>query len=167
MILRAKPVRKTYTRGGGPFEVLRFVDIEVKAGEIVLPFFNLMPALSALENVALPLLLDGEPRATVLPAAQSLLDEMGLGERLECRPNQLSGPEMHRVVIARALIDNPVHVVSADPNGNLETKAAHALLHVFKKMTVAEKTRLVITHDASVGTSDRLIVVRDRVVEAA
>jgi putative ABC transport system ATP-binding protein len=88
----------------------------------IFQFFNLLPILTAVENVGLPLLLEGLPFAKIKPKAEALLQKVGLGERTEHRPEQLSGGEMQRVAIARALIANPAVLLADEPTGNLDSR---------------------------------------------
>jgi putative ABC transport system ATP-binding protein len=134
----------------------------------IFQFFNLLPTLSALENVALPLLLDGKSLAQVAPKARELLAMMNLGHRMEHRPDQLSGGEMQRVAIARALVTDPLLILADEPTGNLDTKTGTAVLELLAR-TVKERghTILMVTHDsraASYGT--RLVRFRDGLIES-
>src|SRR5512147_838442 len=88
----------------------------------IFQFFNLLPILTAAENVSLPLLLEGLPYSRVKPKAEALLQKVGLGERTEHRPEQLSGGEMQRVAIARALIASPAVLLADEPTGNLDSR---------------------------------------------
>ncbi|MGQ9667389.1 MAG: ABC transporter ATP-binding protein, partial [Anaerolineae bacterium] len=89
----------------------------------VFQFFNLIPVLTALENVALPLLLDGMPAKEARERAVEWLERMGLGERLHHRPDQLSAGQQQRVAIARAMVTEPVLILADEPTGNLDTRA--------------------------------------------
>jgi putative ABC transport system ATP-binding protein len=134
----------------------------------VFQFFNLLPTLSAIENVALPLLLDGEPYSRIAPKATALLEELGLGHRVRHRPDQLSGGEMQRVAIARALIADPVLILADEPTGNLDTKTGVAVLDVFRRIVRRHgQTLVMVTHDPKAARfSDRVISMRDGVVES-
>jgi putative ABC transport system ATP-binding protein len=134
----------------------------------VFQFFNLLPTLTAEENVALPMLLDGRPYAKVAATARELLARVGLSHRFGHRPDQLSGGEMQRVAIARALVADPVLVLADEPTGNLDTKTGTAVLELFRE-TVKERgqTLIMVTHDPKAAAfSDRVIALRDGVVEA-
>lgn len=134
----------------------------------IFQFFNLLPTLSAIENVALPLLLDGKRLSEVEGKARALLERMGLGARLSHRPDQLSGGEMQRVAIARALVTDPLLILADEPTGNLDSKTGTAVLELLQKMAKEQgQTILMVTHDpraASYGT--RLIRFRDGVIES-
>jgi putative ABC transport system ATP-binding protein len=133
----------------------------------VFQFFHLLPTLSAEENVALPMLLDGRRHAEVAPRAAELLERMGLGHRKHHRPDQLSGGEMQRVAIARALVSDPVLVLADEPTGNLDTKTGRVVLELFRD-TVKERglTVIMVTHDPRAAElADRVIGLRDGLVE--
>ena len=134
----------------------------------IFQFFNLLPTLNALENVALPMLLDGKTMAEIQPKARELLVMMGLEKRMDHRPDQLSGGEMQRVAIARALVTDPLLILADEPTGNLDSKTGTTVLELLAQM-VKERghTILMVTHDpraAAFGT--RLIQLRDGVVES-
>lgn len=114
----------------------------------VYQFHHLLPELSALENVMLPLLLQKISQKQVKERAKNLLDLMGLGHRLSHRPHQLSGGERQRVAIARAMVTQPKCILADEPTGNLDQKTAHQILALWNKLNHEFKTALVIvTHD--------------------
>lgn len=114
----------------------------------VYQFHHLLPELSALENVMLPLLLQKISQTQVKERAKNLLDLMGLGHRLSHRPHQLSGGERQRVAIARAMVTQPKCILADEPTGNLDQKTAHQILALWNKLNHEFKTALVIvTHD--------------------
>jgi putative ABC transport system ATP-binding protein len=128
----------------------------------IFQFFNLLPILTAAENVCLPLLLEGIPFAKVKPKAESLLRKVGLGERFEHRPEQLSGGEMQRVAIARALIADPSVLLADEPTGNLDSRTSSEIFRLLKDLHSEGQTIVMVTHDpkaASYGT--RIITLRD------
>lgn len=104
----------------------------------IFQFFNLLPTLSACENVSLPLLLDGKRLADVKPHAVELLEKVGLAARAEHKPGQLSGGEMQRVAIARSLVANPVLMLADEPTGNLDSKSGDQILELLRS-TVREE----------------------------
>lgn len=134
----------------------------------IFQFFNLLPTLSALENVALPKLLDHETLESVEPRAKELLNMMGLGARWDHKPDQLSGGEMQRVAIARALVSNPLLILADEPTGNLDSKTGASVLELMSKMVREQgHTIVMVTHDlnaASYGT--RLVKMRDGMLES-
>jgi putative ABC transport system ATP-binding protein len=134
----------------------------------VFQFFNLLPTLSALENVALPLLLEGKPISEVEKPALALLDRLELRARAEHRPHELSGGEMQRVAIARALIASPLLVLADEPTGNLDSKSGATVLQMLKEL-VRERgqTLLMVTHDQHAASfGDRLLTLRDGLIES-
>ncbi|HUI66683.1 MAG TPA: ABC transporter ATP-binding protein [Nitrospirota bacterium] len=128
----------------------------------IFQFFNLLPILTAVENVSLPLLLEGIPFPKVKPKAESLLRKVGLGERTGHRPEQLSGGEMQRVAIARALIASPAVLLADEPTGNLDSRTSAEILRLLKDLHTEGQTIVMVTHDskaAACGT--RIITLRD------
>jgi putative ABC transport system ATP-binding protein len=129
----------------------------------VFQFFNLLPSLTALENVALPLHLRGMPRRQVEARARELLDLVQLGKRLEHLPEELSGGERQRVAIARALAFNPPILLADEPTGNLDTVTGAEILSLLHDLHARlGATVLVVTHDAGVAASaERTVTLRD------
>ncbi|HXY61554.1 MAG TPA: ABC transporter ATP-binding protein [Nitrospirota bacterium] len=128
----------------------------------IFQFFNLLPILTASENVALPLLLDGIPFTKIKPKVEALLHKVGLGNRIEHRPEQLSGGEMQRVAIARALISAPAVLLADEPTGNLDSQTSTEILILLKGLHREGQTIVMVTHDlkaASYGT--RTITLKD------
>jgi len=128
----------------------------------IFQFFNLLPILTAEENVGLPLLLEGVPFSKVRPKAEALLRKVGLGERTGHRPEQLSGGEMQRVAIARALIANPAVLLADEPTGNLDTRTSTEIFQLLKGLHREGQTIVMVTHDpkaAAYGT--RTVTLRD------
>ena len=131
----------------------------------VFQFFNLVPTLSALENVELPLLLVGRGRREARRSASELLSELGIPERDRAAPAQLSGGQQQRVALARALANSPDVVLADEPTGNLDSAAAREVLGLFRDARGRGQTLLLVTHDASVAsTADRVITLRDGLI---
>ena len=130
--------------------------------------FNLLPRLTAVENVALPLMFSGVPRRERLDRARTLLESVGLGQRLTHRPGQLSGGEQQRVAIARALVGHPALLLADEPTGNLDTTTGAEIMALLKDLNQeTELTLLVVTHDPEVASfADRVVTLRDGRVEA-
>jgi putative ABC transport system ATP-binding protein len=124
--------------------------------------FNLIPVFTAAENVELPLLLAGRPAREARAAAVETLERVGLGQRVNRRPAELSGGEQQRVAVARALAGRP-HVVWADePTGNLDSETAAAVMGLLRELHAEGLTLILVTHDDEIGSSaQRKIVVRD------
>jgi putative ABC transport system ATP-binding protein len=128
----------------------------------IFQFFNLLPVLTAAENVALPLLLEGLPFSKVRSRAEELLAKVGLAERMEHRPEQLSGGEMQRVAVARALVTGPAVLLADEPTGNLDSRTSAEIFSLLKGLHDEGQTIVMVTHDpkaASYGT--RIITLRD------
>jgi putative ABC transport system ATP-binding protein len=131
----------------------------------VFQFFNLVPTLSALENVELPLLLVGRGRREARRSASELLSELGIPEKDGAAPAQLSGGQQQRVALARALANSPDVVLADEPTGNLDSAAAREVLGLFRDARGRGQTLLLVTHDASVAsTADRVITLRDGLI---
>lgn len=134
----------------------------------VFQFFNLIPVLTALENVALPLLLDGMPAKEARQRAVEWLERMGLGERLHHRPDQLSAGQQQRVAIARAMVTEPALILADEPTGNLDTRAGDDIANLLRQ-TVNQwgRTVLMVTHDPRIAAyADRIIFLKDgRIVD--
>jgi putative ABC transport system ATP-binding protein len=134
----------------------------------VFQFFNLLPTLTATENVALPLLLAGRRPRAARERAQALLERVGVPHRAEHLPEELSGGEMQRVAIARALVAEPDVVLCDEPTGNLDTAAGREILALLRSVPVpGRRTVVLVTHDShAAGYGDRVVFLRDGRVEA-
>jgi putative ABC transport system ATP-binding protein len=134
----------------------------------IFQFFNLLPTLTAIENVALPLLLDGKSMKDIAPKATELLKQIGLSHRLDHRPDQLSGGEMQRVAIARALVTDPLLILADEPTGNLDTKTGTSVLELLAQMARERNhTILMVTHDPRAASfGHRLVTLRDGLLES-
>ena len=129
----------------------------------VFQFFNLLPTLSLVENIALPLLLAGSAREAALDSARHWATELGLGHRLDHRPAQLSGGEMQRAAIARAVVHDPVLVIADEPTGNLDSATGARILDALVRLNRDRGlTLLLATHAAEVAlAADRVVHMRD------
>ncbi|MDP6155519.1 MAG: ABC transporter ATP-binding protein [Candidatus Thermoplasmatota archaeon] len=121
----------------------------------VFQFFNLIPSLTALENVLVSRMFEKEVSDVY---ARQLLDEVGLGGRIKHLPHQLSGGERQRVAIARALVNNPEVLLADEPTGNLDRKATYEVMELFKKFNQKGKTIIVVTHDNSLLDYGNVVV---------
>ena len=132
----------------------------------VLQFFNLLPTLSALENAAFPLLLDGH--ADALERAAVELGRVGLWERAEQRPGRLSGGEQQRVALARALVARPAVVLADEPTGNLDSKTGRSVLEFLRSVADDGQTIVMVTHDRdSAAFADRVLELSDGLLREA
>jgi putative ABC transport system ATP-binding protein len=130
--------------------------------------YNLLPALSAAENAAVPLLAAGMKRKTAVEKAMALLDQLGMGARSQARPNQLSGGQQQRVAIARALIHEPRLLVCDEPTAALDAETGHSVMELLRDAAVRpDRAVIVVTHDSRVfGFGDRIAYMNDgRVVK--
>jgi putative ABC transport system ATP-binding protein len=134
----------------------------------IFQFFNLLPSLSCLENVALPLHLRGWPRRKIDQRARELLDLVKLTARIDHLPDELSGGERQRVAIARALSVYPPILLADEPTGNLDTQTGRDILHLIRQLHASlNATILIVTHDVNVAeTCQRTITIRDGRIEA-
>ncbi|MFT4889178.1 MAG: putative ABC transport system ATP-binding protein [Halobacteriales archaeon] len=128
--------------------------------------FNLMPRLTALENVALPLVFRGVSRSDRRDRARDLLERVGLADRSEHRPSELSGGQRQRVAIARALVNDPAILLADEPTGNLDTETGARILDLFDDLHAEGNTVLVVTHERHVAErADRIVHLLDGAVE--
>jgi len=129
----------------------------------VFQFFNLIPVLGALENAALPMVLDGVPRAQAWEAARQWLSLVGLGDRLQHRPNELSGGQQQRVAIARALAHEPLLVLADEPTGNLDSRAGDEVVGLLRSIAGEwGRSVMMVTHDPRMAAyADRIIFLKD------
>jgi putative ABC transport system ATP-binding protein len=125
--------------------------------------FNLLPRLSALENVALPLMFVGVTQRGRIDRARELLSQVGLADRLDHRPTQLSGGEQQRVAIARALVNRPAIILADEPTGNLDTATGAEIMALLRRLNREQGvTLLLVTHDVEAASfADRVIRLRD------
>ncbi len=124
--------------------------------------FNLLPSLTALRNVELPLIYAGVGRTMRRDRASRALERVGLGERLAHRPGQLSGGQQQRVAVARALVTDPALILADEPTGNLDSKATEDVLALFEELHAAGRTIVLITHEAEVARAAHAVVhIRD------
>jgi len=128
----------------------------------IFQFFNLLPILTAAENAGLPLLLEGIPFSKVRPKAEALLSKVGLRERMEHRPEQLSGGEMQRVAIARALVTDPAVLLADEPTGNLDSRTSAEIFGLLKGLNAEGQTIVMVTHDPKAAAyGNRMITLKD------
>jgi putative ABC transport system ATP-binding protein len=129
--------------------------------------FNLIPSMTAVENVAFPMRFGGIPAAERRKRAKELLKEVGLEKRSGHKPTELSGGQQQRVAIARALVNNPPIILADEPTGNLDTASGFSIMQLLSKLHLAGKTVVVVTHDARMGrfATDFVRLLDGRVVD--
>ena len=134
----------------------------------IFQFFNLLPTLTAVENVALPLLLAGYGRRKALPPARAVLERIGLAERAGHFPDEMSGGEMQRVAIARALVIEPEAVLCDEPTGNLDSANSEEVLRLLRSLPEPGRRAVVmVTHDAHAAAyGDRIVHIKDGLVDS-
>lgn len=134
---------------------------------IIFQFFNLLPTLTAAENVALPLRADRRPRAEIAARVAGALDAVGMGHRARHRPGEMSGGEMQRVAIARALVIDPALLLADEPTGNLDLKTGQEILNIMQRINQERGVTIVCaTHDHRLlNICDRIMWVRDGRIE--
>jgi putative ABC transport system ATP-binding protein len=120
--------------------------------------FNLLPRLTALENVMLPMIYADVHRDQRVKSATAALGQVGLSDRLTNRPNQLSGGQQQRVAIARALVNHPALVLADEPTGALDSKTSHEIMDLLTKLNQQGTTIAIVTHDATVAAQTRRVI---------
>ena len=124
--------------------------------------FNLLPRLTALENVELPLVYSSIPKEERHKRANELLEMVGLKDRTHHRPNELSGGQRQRVAIARALVNNPSIILADEPTGNLDSKSEAEIIEILQKLNKMGKTIVIVTHEPNIGEiAERKIIFKD------
>ena len=128
--------------------------------------FNLLPRMSALENVALPLVYAGIGKEEREEKAVKVLETVGLGDRVSHKPNELSGGQRQRVAIARALVNDPAIILADEPTGNLDTKTSMEIMAIFEKIHANGNTVILVTHEPDIAEyAHRIIRLRDGLLE--
>jgi len=129
--------------------------------------FNLLPRLTAAENVALPLVYAGVPRKQRTERAMAVLEKVSLQDRSHHKPNELSGGQCQRVAIARALINNPSLILADEPTGNLDSKTSVEIMDIFTAIQAAGNTVVLVTHEEDIANyAHRIVRLRDGVIES-
>ncbi len=136
----------------------------IRAGKVGFVFqtFQLLPYMTALENVALPMSYAGVPRSERPAAAAAMLGKVGLEDRMNFLPNQLSGGQKQRVAIARAMINRPVILLADEPTGALDSKSGRQVMEIFSQLNAEGTSILMITHDPAIAAyADRVVTISD------
>jgi putative ABC transport system ATP-binding protein len=165
------PTEGTYELAGRDVSDLEEVELAaIRNREIGFVFqqFNLLADLTALRNVALPLVYAGVHRSDRERRARNALERVGLADRADHRPGELSGGQQQRVAVARALVTEPSMILADEPTGNLDSVSSTDVLALFRELHDAGRTIVLITHDAEVAqAADRIITIRDGLVTEA
>ena len=153
-------------------DVSRMVDDELAAVRnveigFVFQQFNLLPRLSAWENVALPLIYARVGKKDREDRAMAMLEKVGLGDRAKHKPNELSGGQSQRVAVARAMINNPSIILADEPTGNLDSKTSDEIMELFNQIHEQGNTVMLVTHEEDIANyTKRVIRIRDGIVES-
>jgi putative ABC transport system ATP-binding protein len=164
------PTAGTYILNGKDVSKMPDDDLaDVRNVEIGFVFqqFNLLPRLTAVENVALPLVYAGIPRRIRIERAMSVLEKVSLADRSHHKPNELSGGQAQRVAIARALINNPSLILADEPTGNLDSKTSIEIMDIFSSIQAGGNTVVLVTHEEDIANyAHRIVRLRDGVIES-
>lgn len=164
------PTAGAYSLNGTNVSSLKDDDLaEIRNKEIGFIFqtFNLLPRLTALENVSLPLVYAGYNSEDRKIKAQVVLEKVGLGDRMDHRPNQLSGGQRQRVAVARALVNDPSIILADEPTGNLDSKTSLDIMRLFEEIHEMGNTLIVVTHEEEVAShAHRILRLKDGMVES-
>lgn len=164
------PTGGTYILNGKDVSRMPDNDLaEVRNKEIGFVFqqFNLLPRLTAAENVALPLIYSGVNKSQRTERAMEVLEKVKLSDRSTHKPNELSGGQCQRVAIARALINNPAIILADEPTGNLDSKTSHEIMDILGKIHRDGNTVILVTHEEDISAfAHRVVRLRDGVIES-
>ncbi len=165
-----RPTSGEYQLDGDKIETLNQVQlasIRNKKIGFVFQSFNLLPRISALRNVELPMMYAGVPLKERREKALEALNRVGLADRVDHKPNELSGGQKQRVAIARALVNTPAIILADEPTGNLDTKSGNEIMEIFQQLNGEEATIVLVTHEREIAAlTKRRITFRDgRIIE--
>lgn len=164
------PTEGSYILNGNDVSTMTDDELaEIRNIEIGFVFqtFNLIPRLSALENVALPLIYAGWGKSKRLQRAKEVLESVGLGDRVYHNPNELSGGQRQRVAVARALVNNPSLILADEPTGNLDSKTSIEIMGLFEEIHKLGNTIVIVTHEPDIAEHcHRIVKLRDGIVES-
>lgn len=163
-----RPTTGSYRLNGDEVATLsddELADVRNKQIGFVFQSFNLLTKLTALENVALPMIYAGVNKKMRIERATQLLQSVGLGERMDHLPSELSGGQRQRVAIARALANNPAIIMADEPTGNLDSKSTIDVMNIFRGLHDEGRTILLVTHEPDIATyASRNVVLKDGII---
>jgi len=164
------PTAGTYILNGQDVSKMtdnELADVRNKEIGFVFQQFNLLPRLTAVENVALPLVYAGMSKKLRLEKALHTLENVALADRSHHKPNEMSGGQNQRVAIARALVNDPAIILADEPTGNLDTKTSYEIMEIFGKIHSSGNTVILVTHEEDIAKhAHRIIRLRDGVLES-
>jgi putative ABC transport system ATP-binding protein len=155
------PTEGTYILNGSDVSALDDNALaEIRNNEIGFVFqtFNLLPRSTALENVALPLVYAGWGKEERIARASEVLEQVGLGDRMDHKPNQLSGGQRQRVAVARALVNKPALILADEPTGNLDSKTSMEIMKLFDEIQAAGNTVVLVTHEEDIAQRAKRVI---------
>ncbi|ACZ01169.1 ABC transporter ATP-binding protein [Streptobacillus moniliformis] len=160
----------TYVLNGIDVSLMNETELSIVRNEnigFVFQAYNLLPKLTALENVELPAMYKGTDKKTRIEKAKKALEMVGLGDRINHRPVEMSGGQKQRVAIARALINDPKIIFADEPTGNLDSKSGEEILKIFKELNDNGVTIIMVTHEEDVAQhTKRIIRLRDGIINS-
>ncbi|RRJ88407.1 ABC transporter ATP-binding protein [Paenimyroides tangerinum] len=164
------PTSGNYTLNGkdvSEMDEKSLAEIRNKEIGFVFQTFNLLPRTTALDNVALPMIYAGKSKSERNERAAEVLEQVGLGDRMDHHPNQLSGGQRQRVAVARALVNHPSIILADEPTGNLDSKTSVEIMMLFDEIHAKGNTVILVTHEEDIAAhAHRIIRLRDGVVES-
>ena len=144
----------------------RLAEIRNKKIGFIFQTFNLIPRLTALDNVAMPLIYAGVSKRERIEKAEEVLQKVGLADRMKHKPNEMSGGQRQRVAVARALVNNPSLLLADEPTGNLDSKTSYEIMTLFDELHDQGNTIVIVTHEESIAEyTQRIVRLRDGKIE--
>ncbi len=164
-----RPTRGSYKLDNQEVATLNDDELAITRNQkigFVFQSFNLLPRMSTLQNVALPMVYAGVEKKERLERAAQVLTMVGLAERMNHRPNELSGGQRQRVAIARSLVNDPTIIMADEPTGNLDTKSGDEVMAIFSELNTQGRTIILVTHEPEIAEyAKRVVYVRDGLIE--
>jgi len=164
------PTKGRYVLNGTAVEQMtddELANVRNKEIGFVFQTFNLLPRLSALENVMLPLIYAGMPKKERIKRGEEVMALVSLSDRMHHKPNELSGGQRQRVAIARALVNNPSIILADEPTGNLDSKTSYEIMAIFEEIHSKGNTVILVTHEEDIASyAKRVVRLRDGLVES-